>query len=294
MKKRKISPHICCLLLLCCCWSTACFSQQYVSNPVAQYYRNGYLWNPAYAGSNDHPTFYALLNNSWIGFEGAPTLVMFTADKSFGKASGAGLKLVSDKSGMLWRTSVTADYSYTLHFSNSERLRMGISGGIYMERLSGDGNALADPSIYGYNDANNTSFDASLGAVYEHGGFSIGGSLYNLNSGYFQKSKNQVDVARASFVSSYSILVTSGDSTFIKPLIGYKIYSASEGLFTAGVQMESGKFFNAAFIWQSAGNVIGSIGLRIDHAAEINFSYSSNNKYGYGQLWEVGLGIGLH
>jgi type IX secretion system PorP/SprF family membrane protein len=281
------------LLLFCVGGSIVSVAQQYMKNPVGQYYSNGYLWNPAYAGSKDHPSFYALLNKSWIGFEGSPTLVMFTGDIAFGKASGIGLKLLSDKSGMLYRTSVMLDYAYTLRFTNERRLRLGISAGTFSERLNAEGNALADPAIYGYNNDTRTNFDGSLGAVYEDGNFSAGASFYNLNSGYFSKN-NSMDVALANFMASYTLLVTSGDSTTIKPLIGYKLYSQTGNIFTAGMQIEQRKIFYAGVLWQQTGNFIGSIGIRIGKTAEINCSYSSNNKYGYGQLWEIGLGIGLH
>jgi hypothetical protein len=93
---------------------------------------------------------------------------------------------------------------------------------------------------------------------------------------------------------SQAFLVGGDDSTTIKPLASYKVFSASGGVLTLGVQLERNRLFNAGLLWQNSGSITGSVGLRIAKLAEINFSYASNNKFGYGQLYEVGLGFGLH
>jgi hypothetical protein len=35
--------------------STPAMAQRYINNPVSQYYRDGYLWNPALAGQEKVP-----------------------------------------------------------------------------------------------------------------------------------------------------------------------------------------------------------------------------------------------
>jgi type IX secretion system PorP/SprF family membrane protein len=281
----------CCLLVLGLCLSTGMYGQQYANSPVGQYFRNGYLWNPAYAGSKQQPSVYALHNNSWLGFEGAPTLDVIAGHFAFGKASGIGAKLMIDKSGILQRTTAILDYAYTVQFSASRRLRLGVSGGLFSERLNPDAADLGDPSIYTYE--NSTAFDGNLGAVYENKGFSFGGVLYNLNNSFFKGKTFERDVARTAWITSYEFLITQDDSTTLKPMLAYKTFTQSPGLFTAGVQLERNRIFHAAILWQSMGNVIGTIGLRIAKTVEFSGSYSSNNKYGYGEAYEIGLGVGF-
>jgi type IX secretion system PorP/SprF family membrane protein len=281
----------CCILVLGLCLSPVLYGQQYANSPVGQYFRNGYLWNPAYAGSNQQPSFYALHNNSWLGFEGAPTLDVIAGRFAFGKASGMGAKLMIDKSGILQRTTAILDYGYTMRFSDSKRLRLGVSGGLFSERLNPEAADLSDPSVYNYE--NSTVFDGNLGAVYENKGFSFGGVFYNLNNAFFKGNTTGRDVARTAWITSCEFLITPDDSTTLKPLLAYKTFTQTSGLFTAGVQLERNRVFHAAILWQSMGNVIGTIGLRIAKTVEFSCSYSSNNKYGYGQAYEIGLGVGF-
>jgi type IX secretion system PorP/SprF family membrane protein len=270
--------------MLCICTTTK--AQQYFNAPIGQYFRNGFLWNPAYAGSKDHPFIYALLKQSWIGFDGAPSLAMLSGDMAFGKNSGAGFTFSSDKSGLLRRTIFSVDYSYKLVFSKTERLRLGISLGTFKERVNNTG--ISDPFIPTYNDKGMT-FDGNLGAVYEKEKFSFSGVLYNLQTSF--KKGDQADVAKAHFMASYNFILSSNDQVGISPLISYKTFSASSGIFELGTQVEYKKICNAAFIWQSTGSLAASLGLMLQKIGEVNFSYGTNNKYGYGQQYEIGLGI---
>jgi type IX secretion system PorP/SprF family membrane protein len=280
-----------CLVLLAVWLCSAIHAQQYSSDPVGQYYRNGYLWNPAYAGSKDHPSVYALLNNSWIGFDGAPTLAILAGDMAFGRNSGIGLKLISDRSGLLQRTTATLDYSFILRLDNEKRLRIGISAGTFTQRLNNTPGAV-DPLVYTFN-AQKTTVDGSLGGVYENKNFTFSGAWYNLRNTFQKNGYAQVNVATTNFMISWRFKVAS-DSTSIKPLVAYKSFSAGGGLFAVGAQLERNKIFNTSLLWQNTGSVIGSIGLRIAKIGEVNFSYASNNRYGYGQLYEIGFGIGLN
>jgi type IX secretion system PorP/SprF family membrane protein len=295
MKKRNTNLYRYYLLALALCFVFSSNAQQYSATPVAQYYRNGYLWNPAYAGSKDHPSVYALLNNSWIGFDGAPVLGMISGDMAFGGHSGIGLKIISDKTGLLQRTVATLDYSFIVPLNASRRLRLGISAGSFSQRISQAGaSGAADPMVMSFN-SQKTLFDGSIGAVYEDKQFTLAAAVYNLRTGYFTKEASaQGNIPKLNVMASWSILVTGDDSTSIKPLVSYRAFSNGGGLFTAGIQLERNRLFNASLLWQDTGNLVGSVGLRIARLGEINVSYSGNNKYGYGQLYEIGLGVGLH
>jgi len=282
------------LLVLGVFLCSALGAQQYFNTPISQYYRNGYLWNPAYAGSKDHPSIYTLLNNSWIGFDDAPTLAIVSGDLAFGNNSGGGIKIISDKSGLLQRTTATLDYSFSLKFSSNRRLRLGVSAGTFSQRLQNTDNAAAmsDPLVPVFN-AKSITVDGNLGAVYENGHFTLGAAFYNLRTD-FQKNNQQLDLAKANFMASWDFMLAVSDSISIKPLVSYKLFSESSGLLAMGFQLERNKVFNTSFMWQNTGSVIGNIGFRIPKMGEINFAYASNNKYGYGQQYEIGLGIGIY
>lgn len=272
-------------------------AQLYYNNPVARFYRNNYLANPAYAGSHSGPFIYGLANRSWIGFDGAPVLVQFTGDMAFGENSGAGIQLASDKTGVLHRTYTKFSYAYKIKLKGKdEAIRLGFSLSAWKQQL--DGSAIIDGGV-----VDNTAkqfngqgwqVDGDFGATYQLAGFQFSAAGFNLR----QWSKNiqgqGVDVETVNLMSSYAWKPEGNDEYEIKPMAAARFFTKRSVIIAGGAQFTYNNAFHASAIWQNTGSICGTLGVLLKNFGEVNVSYVSNNKQGYGQQYEVGIGIGLN
>ncbi|RXK82941.1 PorP/SprF family type IX secretion system membrane protein [Filimonas effusa] len=267
-------------------------AQSYFNNPISQYFQNRFLWNAAYAGANNYAHLYQLMNKSWIGFDGAPSLFMMTGDMRFGANSGAGLQVISDKSGLLRRTTGRLAYSYVVKMDEQQRLRLGIAASMYRERLDEsayiNNQGQVDPNVKTFNDKGWTA-DGDFGAVYEYEQFSIGASATNLRK-IFSKDENRLsDIQLFQFNAAYNFIL-EGDMS-IQPLASFKRFSNNDNIFTGGAQFNYEKVFHASLLYQTTGSVQAGIGVPVKEMGEVNFFYGGNNRRGYGKQYEVALSI---
>ncbi|GAB5417803.1 MAG: type IX secretion system membrane protein PorP/SprF [Crocinitomicaceae bacterium] len=100
------------------------YSQQLAG--YSNFLMNDYYFNPAIAGSEEFHEANLSYRNQWVGFEGAPTLIMgnfMGSYKNEGKV-GYGLSVISERKGITANTTVYANYAY--HFRLSEKLKLGL------------------------------------------------------------------------------------------------------------------------------------------------------------------------
>lgn len=264
--------------------------QRYFNNPISQYYRDGYLWNPALAG-NEGTRIYGLLNRSWIGFEGAPKQINIAGDMKLGESSGVGIQLISDKSGVFQRYMGAVSYAFIARLSETNKLRLGGDLSFYKERL--DNSALTadgqvDLSGKSFNDKS-MELNGDLGAVFEGTNLSVGVTAYNLRSYLENGDKRSADIAIGQALAAYKFTCGGEEKITLQPLMAYKMYYKHTDVLTAAMQLEYQDVFHAGIYWQSTGNAMGGVGLMLKEMGEINFFYSGKNKQGYNQQYEVGL-----
>ena len=94
-----------------------------------QYMYNMNVINPAYAGSSDGASFGFLYRDQWEGLEGAPKTATMNIHFPAGKNVGLGFSAISDEIGPVSETNLYVDFSYTLNFSNDNRLAFGVKAG---------------------------------------------------------------------------------------------------------------------------------------------------------------------
>jgi len=109
--------------------SVSAFAQQ---DPMySQYMFNGLSVNPAYAGVRGTPSMTALYRKQWIGIEGAPTTITFSADAPVKNQKMAlGMNLVQDKIGISNNFMLNLIYAYRIRFANDGVLSLGLQAGI--------------------------------------------------------------------------------------------------------------------------------------------------------------------
>lgn len=137
-----------------------------------QYMYNTMSFNPAYAGSRGSFSMIGLYRNQWVGLEGAPETLNFSAHSPIGiQGVGVGLGFTSDRIGPSVENTIVADFSYTLPMNDKgTKLAFGVAAGINM--LDIDVNKL---TIYNPNDVNLTSQQVSSPVV------GVGFFLYDEN-----------------------------------------------------------------------------------------------------------------
>jgi type IX secretion system PorP/SprF family membrane protein len=101
------------------------------------YLLNQYVYNPAYAGVEDGTQFNLGYRNQWLGFEGGPVTYMVSGYGKFKKRPNmaAGGLVITEKIGLLQRTSFYATYSYHLKINKKAGINFGLGAGGIQHRV---------------------------------------------------------------------------------------------------------------------------------------------------------------
>jgi type IX secretion system PorP/SprF family membrane protein len=92
-----------------------------------QYMYNTININPAYAGSRDVMSIFALHRTQWVGLDGAPTTNTVSINTPVtGSNVGLGLSIINDKIGPSDENNIAIDFSYTIYTSDTYKLAFGL------------------------------------------------------------------------------------------------------------------------------------------------------------------------
>ncbi len=123
------------------------YAQQY---PLfTNYVLNDFGFNPAIAGSTDYLDLRMTYRTQWIGLEDAPKTQIISAQGVLQNLPvGIGGYVFNDLAGQIKRTGVSMAFSYALNLGFG-KLGLGVSGGFYSFRLSGEHEAElnTDPTL---------------------------------------------------------------------------------------------------------------------------------------------------
>jgi len=128
------------------------------------YMFNSLVFNPAYAGSNDHLAVNALYRQQWVGIDGAPTTQTVTAHmpNSTGRV-GFGLSIMNDQIGVTGTLSVDLSYAYRIPIGKG-KLSIGLEGGAYNYRADYSKLNIQDGGDPAYADLHTSFWKPNLGA----------------------------------------------------------------------------------------------------------------------------------
>lgn len=103
----------------------ASFAQQ--DAQYTQYMYNTISINPAYAGSRQAMSIFALHRTQWVGIEGAPVTNSFSINTPISESKvGLGLSFVNDQIGPSDENNIAIDFSYTIPASEKYKMSFGI------------------------------------------------------------------------------------------------------------------------------------------------------------------------
>jgi len=165
-----------------------------------QYMYNTIVVNPAYAGSRQSMSIFALHRNQWVGVDGAPVTNSFSINTPLSERKvGLGLSVVNDKIGISTENNIAADFSYSIPASEKYKLSFGLK--VSANLLSLDFTKLTYQPGYPnqYQDNIDNEFSPNIGVgFYLHSDNSyIGISAPNLiETEHFDQSANYSSTSR--------------------------------------------------------------------------------------------------
>lgn len=99
----------------------------------SNYHFNALIFNPAYAGSNEHLALQLAHRHQWLGFDGAPVTQTLTAHTPLkNERVGLGFALVNDQAGAGGKTDMAVSYAYRMQVGAQKKfkLSMGLQAGV--------------------------------------------------------------------------------------------------------------------------------------------------------------------
>ena len=101
-------------------------------NPMfTKYMFNSLIFNPGYAGSNDHLSMNLIHRQQWVGLEGSPvtqSLIIHSPLKN--DRVGVGFSLLNDKIGPVGTLDAFASYAYRIPIGKKTKLAIGLQAGM--------------------------------------------------------------------------------------------------------------------------------------------------------------------
>lgn len=189
--------------------ATGVFSQQRAG--YSNFMLNDYYFNPAISGSKEGLIANMSYRNQWVGFEGAPTMMMANIQgsiKNQGK-TGYGLTVASEKKGITQNTAMYLNYVYHLKLSDKLKLGLGVQPGYMQYRVR-----LYDAQIVDAGD------EVLTGTVYN-------ANALDLSAGFHLYSKKFFVMGSAHRILSKSINFTSYNSNLafhMNGIVGFNFH----------------------------------------------------------------------
>jgi type IX secretion system PorP/SprF family membrane protein len=144
------------------------YAQQ--DSQFTQYMYNTINVNPAYAGSRETMSMFALHRTQWVGLEGAPlTNTVSIHTPINGSNIGIGMSIASDKIGPSEENNIAIDFSYTIPTSDRYKLSLGLKASANLLNIDFNKLNKYDKNDYSFDTNIDNKFSPNIGVgVYLH------------------------------------------------------------------------------------------------------------------------------
>lgn len=174
----------------------------YILNPMSI--------NPAYAGESGALNISTFFGRQWVGVEGAPTTLAFSADAPFAdRKLGLGLMILSDKIGVTKENQLLTNYAYKIELKESV-LSFGLGANIITTNTAYSDLVVIDPGdeIYLTDTKLYLVANFSFGMYFSTKNYFAGFSVPKLLNYSFDVSKNKYVIDNS--IHNYSYLLNAG------------------------------------------------------------------------------------
>lgn len=159
-------------------------SAQY-DGQYSQYMFNGFVMNPAYAGSQGTMVASLQYKNQWAKIEDAPSTILLSANSPISGNASAGIMFINDQVGVHSINSFSLAGSYGIPLTETIKLNFGLQGGIVSQRsdYSSLTDDLHDPQdqLFYQSDYKTTFAQFGAGLYLYAPNFYVGMSIPNIN-----------------------------------------------------------------------------------------------------------------
>lgn len=236
--------------------------------------------NPGYTGSREVLSIIGSYRTQWVGLEGAPKTMNFSAHSPIGEHSGLGLNVSSDQIGPTKNTGVTANYSYTILGSTETKYSFGISGAL--DNFVVDYNKLNVENPDPYLTGSESKISPNVGAgFYVHSyNWYVGLSVPRLlKTTYF-------DDAKATTYSASSHIYLMGGYVFdLNPYLKFKPAAMVKAVSGAPLAVDVSANFlindkftlGAAYRWDAAVSALA--GFQITDGFHVGYAYDYDTSH---------------
>jgi type IX secretion system PorP/SprF family membrane protein len=249
------------------------FAQQ--DAQFTQYMYNTISINPAYAGSRDVMSIFALHRAQWIGIDGAPVTNTVSINAPIkGSDMGLGVSLINDKIGPAPESTISADLSYTIKTSETFKLSFGVKATANLFNL--DATKLNPENANDANLQNYNKFTPNIGAgVYLHSnkGY-VGFSVPNfIESQHYNDNEVAINKEKINYYLIAGYVFDMSDAVKFKPAVLTKLVQG------APMQVDlSGNFlindkFTAGIAYRWSAAVSALVGFQATDSWFIGYGY---------------------
>lgn len=257
---------------------------------------NPYLYNPAFAGSENCPVLFTTHRQQWIGVEGAPVSsnLSFHMPTGYANPISLGADITSDRIGILNNTVIRATFAYLLSLGTKHEhfIRFGLSAGVGLQQFNLTDANINDDYFLQNSLRKKTFYDGRFGFQYHIKNLNLGFALPHIFSNPLLSSNgfNTIEADPLSrFIASanYHFNLSATENLIFEPILLYHFSKEMEN------QLEAfGVLHIRDALWIGGGyqqhtGVAGIMGFKIK-------SIKAGYGYGTGSSSINGISSGTH
>lgn len=260
--------------------SIASYSQQ--DAQFTQYMYNTINVNPAYAGSRETMSIFALHRTQWVGLDGAPVTNTASIHTPInGSNVGLGLSVINDRIGPSDENNIAVDFSYTISTSERYKLSFGLKASANLLNIDFTKLNQYDQNDYAFDTNIDNKFLPNIGVgLYLHSDNTyIGLSAPNLlETKHFDRYAGTGANSHIATEKIHYYLI-AGHVFDLSPSIKFKPSTMIKAVQGAPLQVDiSGNFmFNEKFVagvayrWSAAASAL--VGFQVNDSWFIGYGY---------------------
>jgi len=285
----------------------------------SQYVENGFLLNPAMAGSRMYSPLRLSLRQQWAGVEGAPETQALSFNKNMGekcstcnvmgnplsrrnKQNGVGLGgyFFNDNYGAISRTGIEFSYAYHLQLTRKRlgqtgtRLAFGLGGVFYQYKFDGKDIPVNDPLYTGTDEVSYVP-DANFGVFLYNDDYFVGLSAAHLFQSAVKMGDNNIndDIMMRHFYATAGYTFHIRDLVDLEPSVIVRKTINSDLYYDISTKLFINHFWMAVS-YRTNDQIVGMVGVNYnqyyigysyDHYTDNLIADSSNGTH------EITLGI---
>lgn len=260
--------------------SIASYSQQ--DSQFTQYMYNTINVNPAYAGSRETMSIFALHRTQWVGLDGAPVTNTASIHAPInGSNLGLGVSVINDRIGPSDENNIAVDFSYTINTSDRYKLSFGLKASANLLNIDFTKLNAYDQNDYAFDTNIDNKFSPNIGVgLYLHSDNTyIGLSAPNLlETKHFDRYAGTGANSHVATEKIHYYLI-AGHVFDLSPSIKFKPSTMIKAVEGAPLQVDiSGNFmFNEKFVagvayrWSAAASAL--VGFQVNENWFIGYGY---------------------